>query len=658
MSPSSPGPRSDPGPNSAVPDKPSAASRRNGLGFLAAALLVLALGAWAFLGQGRRPAPAPQKQAAQEAELRAAVRAAPGQVEPWLGLVGFLLDSRRGNDALDAAREAAAAHPGTPAVQRALADALAATGRVTEAEAALRPVRGDTGATIARAGYLVRLGRREEARQLVDGLGALSGAEAIRAAQVLLDAFDPQGAVRLLRAQQAASTQDLDLRTTLGLALLLAGQYVESARMLEPAVGQAPDVPVLHYYLGSALRLSGAGDRLPDAETHLRRAAELVPSDALFQYELALARVQLRDLEGARGPLEQAAQLKPDLPEAQRDLSRLNARAGAAVPSAIAQSRYLRLVGDAAAAVKQLLPLAARHPHDLDLHLELAEAHYDALQTPRMLELLAKLAAKHPEDPRVLAAWYRGSRAGDQNLVALKALDALQKVEPEQVRWQEERADLYLRLGRETEIEPICRELTRREPGSARYHFQVAEAAWRWSGHADKGAVAEPSLREAIRLQPDHAQSHYLLGQVLQSAGRHEEAVSHLRRALDLSPSTADAHRLLGRAYTQLRQPERAREALALYRRYQAQDDEQRRLEVPSSVHRATPAEQHRLAAFYIRVNRLDSAAVELESLARRHPEDRKARELLVALYGHGRRFQRHFEEREWLAGRGRGGQR
>jgi len=52
-------------------------------------------------------------------------------------------------------------------------------------------------------------------------------------------------------------------------------------------------------------------------------------------------------------------------------------------------------------------------------------------------------------------------------------------------------------------------------------------------------AVAE--FREASRLAPDSASTHWHLGAALASAGVRDEAIAHLRRAVELDPANANA---------------------------------------------------------------------------------------------------------------------
>ena len=64
---------------------------------------------------------------------------------------------------------------------------------------------------------------------------------------------------------------------------------------------------------------------------------------------------------------------------------------------------------------------------------------------------------------------------------------------------------------------------------------------------ADSGRWDEAiqTYRDAIRLDPTHANTHANLGMTLLRRGRHEEAKRSLRRALEIEPGHTSARRAL-----------------------------------------------------------------------------------------------------------------
>lgn len=598
------------------------------------------------------PPPGSTWLALQESQLRVKLQDTPQNATDRLALISLLQSAGRRNDALDSAREAYQLLPDDERIQLVLADLLISTARLDEAITMLRPMAENSAAHRVRlASAQVRAGRRDEAVKTLGSLVNPTSAIALDAGQICLDALRPDLALPHLR-RAASMSASPDTQAILGLCLMLLGKYQEAAEILSRAEEQTPSVASLQYYLGSAIRLTDNRERLPEAAEHLRRAVQDEPETALHRYELGLAYVQLRDWSNAAIELSQAAELKADVAEFQRDLARIREREGNLAEAAIAKSRYLRLVSDAPAAVAKLEPLVQKHPDDLPLSLELGEAYYDSWMTPKTLALLHGLEAKQPKNVDVLTAVFRGERASKHDENALKALDRLLELQPEKSELLEERVDLLQRLNRYAEAEALLERLRDREPTNPARHYQLALALTQWSSRPDRMALAERSLREVIRLSPSDAEGYHRLGLVLQNTKRPQEAIPMFRKALDLSPRSTDTVRALARAYGMVNDTARSEEVFRLYRALNAQDEEQKRLEMPSSLHRATRDEHRRLAEFYVRTGRFESAVTELEGVLHATPGDQDTRRLLVSLYGHLRRFQRQYEERTLLNAR------
>src|SRR5436309_1182509 len=65
-------------------------------------------------------------------------------------------------------------------------------------------------------------------------------------------------------------------------------------------------------------------------------------------------------------------------------------------------------------------------------------------------------------------------------------------------------------------------------------------------------------FRKMATDDPDNELGHYRLGQLLQEAGQHEEAVKSFRRALELSPQFSKVYQLLAASLLQLKQRDEA----------------------------------------------------------------------------------------------------
>ncbi|MCC2669663.1 MAG: hypothetical protein K0Q72_2134 [Armatimonadetes bacterium] len=636
-----------------VKDPSPTKQQRAAWGFIAAVIIVAGgTGAWLY---SLRPSAVPAQQAAknqpppQEDQLRAAIRASPESPQPRQALVELLTNEGRFHDALDVAKDAAEAFPADQGVHLGLAGALDATGQTDQGIKILRSFAG--GGPVFRvreAALLVKSGRPEEAARILDKLPRVSADLALLAGQIYLDARQPERAVPFFKQAAEGSSDHGDGLTHYGFALLASGEYVRAAEVLDRALQHSPEEPTLNYYSGAAMRLSGDKARLPEAETRLQKAVVAVPGDAHFQYEFALARVQLRDLRAARAAMLEAAELQPEMAEIQRDLARIHERLDQPQEAALAQARYLRLLDDAPAAVRVLDPLFAADPTESTLGLALSEALYDAGNFTRATQILTTLGKKS-DDIQIL--WHRlrlQNALGDYH-AALKTVDALAAAEATEPDLSEARVTVYQRLSRYPDAEALLQKMRNVEPDNAVRHYRLGQALSLWSQRSDAKTLAEASLRRAVELRSNYPEARYELGNVLLATGRPKEAVEQLRRALDAAPRYRNALRSLGRAYARLGDQERSAEAFALLKRAQALEDERTRLELPIRQLRNVRAGRAALVDFHLRTGALHHASRELEMLTHQAPDDPGPHRLLLGLYGHDRRFQRQFEERAWL---------
>lgn len=124
-------------------------------------------------------------------------------------------------------------------------------------------------------------------------------------------------------------------------------------------------------------------------------------------------------------------------------------------------------------------------------------------------------------------------------------------------------------------------------------------------GWAGKIEEAEPALRRAVEVIPDHPEVHLNLGIVLQKQGRWEEALEELAQAAELQPDLPEAHFNLGVVYGSLGDSDRAREAL------------QRAIELRSDYSKA----HFNLGVVYRRQGKLAEAVDSLQRALELEPE-------------------------------------
>jgi tetratricopeptide (TPR) repeat protein len=84
--------------------------------------------------------------------------------------------------------------------------------------------------------------------------------------------------------------------------------------------------------------------------------------------------------------------------------------------------------------------------------------------------------------------------------------------------------------------------------------------------------VAAERYQQFLGIVPDHAQTHYNLGLVLNKLGRSERAIEHLKKSINNAAANTATHRQLGDAYTQLQRWEEAIKSYQQVLAVQAED--------------------------------------------------------------------------------------
>ena len=109
-------------------------------------------------------------------------------------------------------------------------------------------------------------------------------------------------------------------------------------------------------------------------------------------------------------------------------------------------------------------------------------------------------------------------------------------------------------------------------PQSAMPWTRLASIALRQRGPDE----AMPAAQNAVRLAPDSADAHYVLGRAWADSGDAGKAIPELERASQLSPDSPEIHFALAKAYARANQPEKASEERTTFARLNTLAEQQR----------------------------------------------------------------------------------
>jgi Tfp pilus assembly protein PilF len=221
----------------------------------------------------------------------------------------------------------------------------------------------------------------------------------------------------------------------------------------------------------------------------------------------------------------------------------------------------------------------------------------------------------------------RGSLSERHYGEALKHLEVVARVEPENTAALEALALAHRGLGHLDQAERYAREEIRQAPRSSGAWRALAQVL---RDRATPAALreAERAYRRAIELEPQSSELHEQLGMVYFSQGQVAQAAAELQRAIDLQPLNRLAYPTLMQCYRRLGQGARAGRLNAEYRKIDEMDLATAPLEYSVWAMPENTALRMRLAGLYLRYHRPDLALTQVERVLELNPNHDAARRL------------------------------
>jgi tetratricopeptide (TPR) repeat protein len=435
----------------------------------------------------------------------------------------FYDSTARSEHATELWRKAVAAAPQNLSFRMMLAERVAATGRVDEAQAILAQAAeslGTAGAWQVLSDFQRRRGRGADAVKSLEQAARLAGGgdDTLRFAQG--DLYVELG--QLEKAEEiVASIEEPTYRELLRGRLLLAkGDPKGALDAFDAGIRRWPNNAVARYLAGVAARQAGDGDR---AIVELREAvrADAAASDAA----LALAGLYLD-----RGDFSNAAQFA-EVQLAKRDPGSLPAFS-IAVRSATALKQYdvARAAVDKMERVKGSETLAL---------LERAAVERAAKGPQAALVVLegSKRDLRDRDNELVLRAVVDNLLEEKKPDVALARVDAALAAHPDAASLMELRGAVLARGGKTDEARASLEKAIASDPQlvPALVGLATLEAA------SSNPARAVELLDRASALRPNDGAAPYLAAQLLLAQGKTEEAEKRLRDVVRTSPGNAGA---------------------------------------------------------------------------------------------------------------------
>jgi tetratricopeptide (TPR) repeat protein len=310
----------------------------------------------------------------------------------------------------------------------------------------------------------------------------------------------------------------------LGVLLFQRGQAEEAAVLFGRCVAIDPGSARFHANFGEALRTTR---RFDQALLHLRRAAAVDPSDVQAWNSLGLVAFDVGRYGAAEHAYREAIRLRPRFVHAHINLANVLLARGRAPEAAEALREAVRIEPNNAVALMNLGRILSEMG-DTSLYAE-AEAlcRRAVALAPHLPQAVGALS-------RVLRIQGRADEAADCDRLAIE------RARSRQVGQVAERSDA---VGAAPGDRADAPRASRTQPSDVQAHYSHALAHLA-DNRLDR---AEPSLREALRLDPVHAASWVALAGLQAELGDFELSCQSARKALEVHPEQAEAYWRLAR---------------------------------------------------------------------------------------------------------------
>lgn len=343
--------------------------------------------------------------------------------------------------------------------------------------------------------------------------------------------------------EQAAAAHPSDgVYDALGASFANQGQTECAIHAFETAIRLAPNSWEGHFNLGLALLANNDPKR---AAHELQIAAGLKPDAPKILLPLGQALSEINQqpaaIDAFRSILKQDPQSIPAIDGLTKAL--------------IAEKRYSATIAELKNA-----------PPNETLQLNLADAYLKNGNADEALQLLNALVQQHPESSQVHNSLGLAYAQQKRFAEAAKEFEQALQLDPNNDSIRISCVKALTAVLQYDRAEPLSDDYLKKHP----HDFE----ALYFNGIVKRGlgdyATAEKDFRQAVAINPNHAEARSNLGFVLARLGKQEEARTQLEKALQLNPDSSEARFQLAAVLRALGQQDQAHETLKVLQQKKA----------------------------------------------------------------------------------------
>lgn len=305
------------------------------------------------------------------------------------------------------------------------------------------------------------------------------------------------------------------------------GRTTDAIAVLQRAVNQAPNVPLMHDELGSVYAQQ---KRWAEAKDEFKQAIALDTKNGMAHLHLGAALLASGRPQDSLPELALAAKLLPRSPEPQFELG-----------------NAFIAIGEDEKAISPLQRALVLGPSSVDTKFQLAVALQGADHEKEAIPLFREVIAAQPSNVTAIIdlalALVQIGNAKD----AIALYRSAMRLDPKNTTVYQDIGVAYLQQSDLDDAIANFKSGLQLNPQDAQLHYDLG-LAYKLK---DNVTAAVTELQMSSSLNPDIPEPHYTLGILYMQEGRFTEAEQQLQTALHMRPDNADGWSILGSVYRQ-----------------------------------------------------------------------------------------------------------
>jgi tetratricopeptide (TPR) repeat protein len=318
------------------------------------------------------------------------------------------------------------------------------------------------------------------------------------------------------------------------LAFLKQDNPSVALRSLETALNFWPGEPEWH---AMAADLQMKLGKTSSAARHINLALERQPENAAYWTKSARIRLEKQDLEHAKEDLQRSVSLEPENASIWKQLAQVTQRLGQG--------------SQAIAAIQRAVDLEPLNIHTLLDQARLNFENHQYTAAEEITEEVIQMDAANTQ-AKILLANARAKQGKFQK--ALETLDEAIQFNPESTALQLDRIRIRQSQDGAETVLPDLIALAQKNPSDPDVLTLLTDLLIQ----TNRLEKAEQTAQVVLRILPDQADVHLMLGRLQRMRGQLDQAIDHLTKAITLDSQLVDAYIELGKTYQDRRDHQEA----------------------------------------------------------------------------------------------------